>query len=98
MENKITERILTILDNVRYWENCPEDYKKDINAFLEENTKSQIKNIPVFKEIKKQNIDYNRGHNPEKPKTVAPYDDYVVCTKCDDWSDDRGKFHSDCKF
>jgi hypothetical protein len=31
----MTDRILKILDNVRYWETCPEDYKKDIETFLE---------------------------------------------------------------
>lgn len=31
----MTDRILQILDNVRYWETCPEDYKKDIETFLE---------------------------------------------------------------
>ncbi len=30
----MTERILKILDNVRYWDTCPEDYKKDIETFL----------------------------------------------------------------
>lgn len=31
----MTNRILRILDNVRYWDTCPEDYKKDIETFLE---------------------------------------------------------------
>ena len=31
----MTDRILKILDNVRYWDTCPDDYKKDIEAFLE---------------------------------------------------------------
>jgi hypothetical protein len=30
----MTERILKILENVRYWDTCPEDYKKDIETFL----------------------------------------------------------------
>ena len=32
---RMTDRILKILDNVRYWETCPEDYKNDIETFLE---------------------------------------------------------------
>ena len=28
------KRILQILDNVRYWDTCPDDYKKDIETFL----------------------------------------------------------------
>ena len=39
----MTDRILKILDNVRYWETCPEDYKKDIEIFLE--AKSQALRI-----------------------------------------------------
>ena len=31
----MTDRILQILDNVRYWDTCPNDYKKDIEAFLD---------------------------------------------------------------
>lgn len=31
----MTERILEILDNVKYWDTCPEDYKKDIETFLD---------------------------------------------------------------
>jgi len=31
----MTERILKILDNVRYWDTCPDDYKKDIEDFLQ---------------------------------------------------------------
>ena len=31
----MTNRILQILDNVRYWDTCPDDYKKDIETFLE---------------------------------------------------------------
>ena len=30
----MNKRILEILDNVRYWDTCPEDYKKDIEDFL----------------------------------------------------------------
>ena len=28
------EEILNILDNVRYWETCPDNYKKVIEQFL----------------------------------------------------------------
>lgn len=31
----MTDRILQILDNVRYWDTCPEAYKKEIETFLE---------------------------------------------------------------
>jgi hypothetical protein len=31
----MTKRILEILDNVRYWDTCPDEYKKDIETFLE---------------------------------------------------------------
>lgn len=31
----MTKRILEILDNVRYWDTCPDDYKKEIETFLE---------------------------------------------------------------
>jgi hypothetical protein len=31
----MTEIILKILDNVRYWDTCPDDYKKDIEDFLQ---------------------------------------------------------------
>lgn len=34
LEETMTDRILKILDNVRYWETCPDDYKKDIEIFL----------------------------------------------------------------
>ena len=30
----MNKRILEILDNVRYWDTCPDDYKKDIEDFL----------------------------------------------------------------
>ena len=42
------ERILEILYNVRYWETCPEDYKRDIEAFLD-----ICKSNPVFEEVYK---------------------------------------------
>jgi hypothetical protein len=31
----MTKRILQILDNVRYWDTCPDDYKKEIEEFLD---------------------------------------------------------------
>ncbi len=39
----MTDKILEILDNVRYWETCPDDYKKDIQTFLE--TQNQVLHI-----------------------------------------------------
>jgi hypothetical protein len=36
----MNRRILQILDNVRYWETCPDDYKKDIESFFKENSQA----------------------------------------------------------
>jgi hypothetical protein len=36
----MTKRILEILDNVRYWDTCPDEYKKDIETFLEAQNKA----------------------------------------------------------
>jgi hypothetical protein len=36
----MTEKILKILDNVRYWETCPDDYKAAIEQFLANNSQS----------------------------------------------------------
>jgi len=41
------KRILEILDNVRYWETCPDDYKKDIETFLDEQKQALRKNYVV---------------------------------------------------
>lgn len=30
----MNKRIIEILDNVRYWDTCPDDYKKDIESYL----------------------------------------------------------------
>jgi len=38
----MTNRILEILDNITYWENCPDDYKKDIETFLNEYANKQL--------------------------------------------------------
>jgi len=45
---RMTDRILKILDNVRYWETCPEDYKNDIETFLEAQSR-------LIKSLKNQN-------------------------------------------
>ena len=53
----MTDRILKILDNVRYWETCPEDYKKDIETFLEaQNQALRIPDVsnPVIQEIERR--------------------------------------------
>ena len=34
-ERMYSEEIINILDNVRYWETCPDDYKVVIESFLE---------------------------------------------------------------
>jgi len=34
----MTEKILKILDNVRYWETCSDDYKDTIEQFLANNS------------------------------------------------------------
>ena len=47
------KRILEILDNVRYWDTCPNDYKKDINDFLE--SQNQELN-PTLNSFQKKNI------------------------------------------
>jgi hypothetical protein len=39
----MTDKILQILDNVRYWETYPDDYKKYIQTFLE--TQNQVLHI-----------------------------------------------------
>ena len=36
----MTEKILKILDNVRYWETCPDDYKDTIEQFLASKSQS----------------------------------------------------------
>lgn len=41
---KMTQRILEILDNVRYWETCPNNYKQDIETFLN----SQNEQLPLL--------------------------------------------------
>jgi hypothetical protein len=35
-ENKYSEEIIDILDNVRYWETCPDNYKVIIEKFIEQ--------------------------------------------------------------
>lgn len=35
-ERMYSEEIINILDNVRYWETCPDDYKVIIESFLEQ--------------------------------------------------------------
>ena len=32
--------MLEILDNVRFWDTCPDDYKKDIKVFLDKEVKA----------------------------------------------------------
>lgn len=41
----MTKRMLQILDNVRYWDTCPDDYKRDIESFLEKQNRLDIVNI-----------------------------------------------------
>ena len=41
----MTDRILKILDNVRYWDTCPDDYKKDIETFLEAHQALRIHDV-----------------------------------------------------
>lgn len=48
----MTNRILQILDNVRYWDTCPDDYKKDIETFLE--TQNQALTVPNVTRISEQ--------------------------------------------
>ncbi|WP_396180307.1 hypothetical protein [Flavobacterium sp.] len=47
------EEILNILNNVRYWETCPDNYKKVIEQFLfeEKHNECTHKNI-FFKHIR----------------------------------------------
>lgn len=52
----MTDRILQILDNVRYWDTCPDDYKKDIETFLETQNqalriKTELKLRQIFKNL-----------------------------------------------
>jgi hypothetical protein len=35
-KNKYSEEIIDILDNVRYWETCPDEYKVIIEKFIEQ--------------------------------------------------------------
>jgi hypothetical protein len=35
-KNKYSEKIIDILDNVRYWETCPDEYKVIIENFIEQ--------------------------------------------------------------
>jgi hypothetical protein len=35
-KNKYSEEIINILDNVRYWETCPNSYKVIIEKFIEQ--------------------------------------------------------------
>ena len=36
-ENLFTDEIIKILDNVRYWDTCPDDYKTIINNYFNDN-------------------------------------------------------------
>jgi hypothetical protein len=36
-ERMYSEKIIDILDNVRYWETCPDEYKVIIEKFIEQN-------------------------------------------------------------
>ena len=56
MEN----RILEILHNLRYWENCPDDYKKDIETFLNQDANKQLILRGDVSNIRKQLIDFER--------------------------------------
>jgi hypothetical protein len=35
-KNKYSEEIIDILDNVRYWETCPDEYKVIIEKFIKQ--------------------------------------------------------------
>jgi hypothetical protein len=56
----MTDRILKILDNVRYWETCPEDYKKDIETFLEAQSQAlRIHDVVGQSELLNAFLDYS---------------------------------------
>ena len=70
----MTEKILKILDNVRYWETCPDDYKDTIEQFLANNSQSiQLMQTAVVKSVCYHN--FKRCTHP----AVRNFD---KCTKC----------------
>lgn len=71
------DRIIQILDNVRYWETCPEDYKKDIETFLE--TQNQALRIHDIVGRSEQ-LPCEHDYQPDVTCGV----DIICCIKCGD--------------
>lgn len=72
----MTKRILEILDNVRYWDTCPDDYKKDIEDFLDKQFNDTDCTVDLSK-CKKGDILISRHGAKLEYISPTPWEGYI---------------------
>lgn len=64
----MNEKIISILDNVRYWDTCPDEYKKEIEQFLNSHDKIQYDIINTIKKLSLSDMMFDIEEELEKEK------------------------------